>query len=237
MNEMQIFERAEFGQIRTTTIDDEPWFVAKDICNVLGLDQVTRAVDRLDADEVTIVKVTHPQSPGKLIDVNAVNEPGMYSLILRSNKPEAKAFKRWITHEVLPAIRKTGAYATNARLLEAAQLLASCKQPSAIPALVSVLSEYTGVVIESPPPGSTWCERRFEILVHVRNWIENNALEADDFLSEPRDVLYHDFLDWVSFHKLNVRISMKSFCAIVRNIYGFAATPRQTANGKRYFCK
>lgn len=239
MNEMQIFEREEFGQIRTTTIDDEPWFVAADVCRALELNNVSRAVERLDDDEKMTLTSSegHSGQRGGAQSMNVVNEPGLYTLVLGSRKPEAKAFKRWITHEVLPAIRKTGAYATNARLLEAAQLLASCKQPSAIPALVSVLSEYTGVVIESPPPGSTWSERRFEILVHVRNWIENNALEEDDFISEPRDVLYHDFLDWVSFHKLNVRISMKSFCAIVRNIYGFAATPRQTANGKRYFCK
>lgn len=233
MNEMQIFEKPEFGQIRTTTIDGEPWFVAKDVCCVLGLEQVTRAVDRLDEDEVSIVKVTHPQSPNKLIDVNAVNEPGLYSLILRSNKPEAKAFKRWITHEVLPSIRKTGAYATDSRLMDAAQLLASCRNPAAIPALVAVLSEYTGIQIETPGP--MWEESKFDNLVHVRNWIETSNLSLEDIVSDPTTVLYHRFVSWLNLNHLGVRISSKAFCAIMRNIYGFDKKLRQGRAGKWYF--
>lgn len=100
----------EGNQLRTVTKDNDTWFVAKDVCDILGLEQVTRAMDRLGDDERGLVKVTHPQSLNKYIDVNAVNEPGLYQLILASTKPEAKAFKRWITHEVIPQIRKTGSY-------------------------------------------------------------------------------------------------------------------------------
>lgn len=110
MNELQIFENPEFGKIRAIEKDGEPWFVAADVCRALGLEQVTRAMDRLDDDERGLVKVTHPQSPKKTIDMNAVNESGLYHLVLCSNKPEAKSFKRWITHEVIPSIRKTGSY-------------------------------------------------------------------------------------------------------------------------------
>lgn len=110
MNELKIFENEQFGQIRAIEKGGEPWFVAADVCRALGLEQVTRAMDRLDGDERGLVKVTHPQSHTKTMDVNAVNEPGLYHLVLCSNKPEAKAFKRWITHEVLPSIRKTGGY-------------------------------------------------------------------------------------------------------------------------------
>lgn len=97
-------------EVRTKTINGEIWFVAKDVCEILGLDQVSRAMDRLDTDEVGSLKVTHPQSPGKTIEVNAVNEPGLYQLIIASNKPEAKPFKRWVTHDLIPAVRKNGYY-------------------------------------------------------------------------------------------------------------------------------
>ena len=110
MNELTVFENKDFGQIRTVLRQGEPWFVAADVCKALGLEQVTRAMDRLDEDEKGLLKVTHPQSPSKFMDVNGVNEPGLYHLVLCSTKPEAKAFKRWITHEVIPSIRKTGSY-------------------------------------------------------------------------------------------------------------------------------
>ena len=107
-----VFESPDFGTIRSVMIGGEPWFVAADVCKALGLAQTTRAMSRLDEDEGGLLKVTHPQNPEKLIEVNGVNEAGLYHLILCSNKPEAKAFKRWITHEVIPSIRKHGAYMT-----------------------------------------------------------------------------------------------------------------------------
>ena len=96
--------------IPLTENGDCQWFVAADVCRALGLEQVSRAMDRLDDDEKGLLKVTHPRSKDKTIEVNGVNEPGLYHLVLCSNKPEAKAFKRWITHEVIPSIRKTGGY-------------------------------------------------------------------------------------------------------------------------------
>ena len=109
-NGMQVFENSDFGKVRVVERDGEPWFVAADVCRALGLEQVSRALDRLDEDERGLLKVTHPQSPSKTQEVNGVNEPGLYHLVLCSTKPEAKAFKRWITHEVLSSIRKTGIY-------------------------------------------------------------------------------------------------------------------------------
>jgi anti-repressor protein len=86
----------------------EPWFVAKDVCSALGLNQVSRAVSNLDEDEVTTSKVT--DNLGRIQKTNIVSEGGLYSLIFHSRKPEAHAFKRWVTHEVLPSIRKDGGY-------------------------------------------------------------------------------------------------------------------------------
>lgn len=105
MNELQIFEHQDFGQIRAVEQDGEPWFVAADVCRALEHTNVNMALDRLDEDEKSKFGLGLPGG-----DTWCINEPGLYSLVLGSRKPEAKAFKRWITHEVLPSIRKTGVY-------------------------------------------------------------------------------------------------------------------------------
>lgn len=107
MNDVKIFESPEFGQVRTTVIDGEPWFVAADVCRALELSNSRMAISRLDDDEKG---VSSTDTLGGKQEMQIVNEPGLYSLVLGSRKPEAKAFKRWITHEVIPAIRKTGGY-------------------------------------------------------------------------------------------------------------------------------
>lgn len=101
-------------QVRTLKIQNEPWFVAKDVCDVLEINQVVRAIERLDKDEVNSTHVT--DSIGRKQETYIINEPGLYSLILGSRKPEAKQFKRWITHEVIPSIRKHGAYMTESTI-------------------------------------------------------------------------------------------------------------------------
>lgn len=106
LNELQIFEKEDFGSIRTIIVEDEPWFVASDICKVLGLTNPTVSVQRLDDDERAKFNLGAHDSDG----TNCVNEYGLYNLILASRKKEAKDFKRWITHEVIPQIRQTGGY-------------------------------------------------------------------------------------------------------------------------------
>ncbi|QOR34414.1 phage antirepressor [Clostridium sp. 'deep sea'] len=107
MNSLQVFNNSEFGQVRSLVIDNEPWFVAGDICKCLGVGNPSQALNRLDEDEKnTIILNEGIGNPYK----SAVNEYGLYNLILGSRKPEAKKFKRWVTHEVLPSIRKTGSY-------------------------------------------------------------------------------------------------------------------------------
>jgi len=94
--------------IRTVVIDGEPWFVAADVCAVLGIINGRDALSSLDDDERGVATTDTPGGPQQ---VSIVNESGLYSLILRSRKPEARAFKRWITREVIPSIRRTGSYA------------------------------------------------------------------------------------------------------------------------------
>ena len=104
MNELQIFENPQFGKVRSVKKDNEPWFVAADVCRALEHSNVTVTLDRLDEDERAKFNL------GRQGDTWCVNEPGLYSLVLGSRKPEAKAFKRWITQEVIPSIRRTGGY-------------------------------------------------------------------------------------------------------------------------------
>lgn len=115
MNELQIFNY-NGGEVRTVQKDGEPWFVLKDVCNALGISNPTMTANRLDADEVTKLDLG-----GLSGETNIINESGLYNVILRSDKPEAKPFRKWVTSEVLPSIRKHGAYMTP-ETLEAAIL-------------------------------------------------------------------------------------------------------------------
>ena len=108
MNEITVFQNEEFGDIRTVMLEGEPWFVAVDVCRALDIRNNRDALNRLDDDEKGVELTDTPGGQQKL---SIVNEPGLYSLVLGSRKPEAKAFKHWITHDVIPAIRKTGSYA------------------------------------------------------------------------------------------------------------------------------
>ena len=109
-NELKIFENAEFGSVRTMLKNGEPWFVAADICKALEIKNNRDILSRLDDDEKG---VDLTDTPGGKQKMTTINEYGLYTLVLSSRKKEAKAFKRWITHEVIPSIRKYGAYATS----------------------------------------------------------------------------------------------------------------------------
>ena len=109
MKELQIFKNPEFGQVRTVTIDGEPWFIAKDVATALGYsntrDAIAKHVD--DDDKNTVVIRDGKGNPNQTV----INESGLYSLALSSKLPTAKKFKHWVTSDVLPTIRKTGKYA------------------------------------------------------------------------------------------------------------------------------
>ena len=109
-NSIQVFNNEDYGTIRALKVNGDPWFVAKDICDALGIatNHLREEGRGLDDDEVATI----PNWEGKGAAPLIVSEAGMYSLILRSRKPEAKRFKRWVTHDVLPSIRKHGIYAT-----------------------------------------------------------------------------------------------------------------------------
>ena len=109
MSNIQIFNYNSV-EVRTIQKDGEPWFVLRDVCNVLGLGTPARVAERLDPDEVSQTHIT--DSMGRQQETTIINESGLYNVILRSAKPEAKPFRKWVTSEVLPTIRRHGMYAT-----------------------------------------------------------------------------------------------------------------------------
>lgn len=139
MNELKVFENPTFGQVRTIEIDNEPWFVGKDVAEALGYRDTSDALKKhVDADD----KLTRRfADSGQAREMYIINESGLYSLILSSKMPKAKAFKHWVTSEVLPAIRKNGVYetvkaqqhieqleATNERLTAAIHAVSTAKE-------------------------------------------------------------------------------------------------------------
>ena len=109
--ELQVYKNAEFGSVRTTTLGGKPYFVGKDVANILGYANTRKAlIDHVDEEDKGVTKC---DTLGGKQDLIIINESGLYSLILSSKMPNAKKFKRWVTSEVLPAIRKHGLYATD----------------------------------------------------------------------------------------------------------------------------
>ena len=108
MDKLQIFQSKEFGKVRTVLIENEVWFVLIDICKILELSNPSSVIKRLDEDEVAKFDL------GSLSGItNIINESGLYKVIFRSDKPQANQFTKWVTHDVLPSLRKTGIYSIN----------------------------------------------------------------------------------------------------------------------------
>lgn len=107
MNDILVFHYKS-SEVRTVELNGEPWFALKDVCAVLGISNHKMTAQRLDADEVSLTDLT--DSMGRQQETTVINESGLYNVILRSDKPEAKPFRKWVTSEVLPSIRKTGSY-------------------------------------------------------------------------------------------------------------------------------
>lgn len=167
---VKTFQNERFGAVRVVECNGEPWFVASDVCRALGLGNSRMATDRLDDDEKGVIST---DTPGGMQNMTVTNEPGLYTLVLGSRKPEAKAFKRWITHEVIPSIRKTGSYSVpqaetaadvraKAMLLNAkSRMLAAASKavsnfnlsPVALETLgLTMIEEYAGVKTGYRPP-------------------------------------------------------------------------------------
>ena len=184
MNELKIFEDSRFGKIQAFERGGEPWFVAADVCRALDIGNVSQALTRLDEDEVTLIL----NEGGR--ELNIVSEPGLYTLILGSRKPEARAFKRWITHEVLPTLRQTGTYSlphtmeqrglTVDDYLRAAHITANCRNER-LPYVLGFLEQAGFSIPEVKqtyglPKPDTW-EKAYKYLC---DWVSANVEHFGD---------------------------------------------------------
>lgn len=125
MNDLKIFENKEFGEIRTVNIDGEPWFVGKDVAAALGYNNPQKAIrDHVDDEDVTVNKTFTVNGTMATL----INESGLYSLVISSKLPNAKRFKRWVTSEVLPSIRKNGGYIAGQETMTDDELMARALQ-------------------------------------------------------------------------------------------------------------
>lgn len=121
MNKVTIFKYEESKLVRTLNLNGEPWFVLRDVCEVLGLGNSRMVADRLDEDEKGVSQI---DTLGGVQNVTIISESGLYNVILRSDKPEAKPFRKWVTAVVLPSIRKNGGYIAGQEELSPQELMA-----------------------------------------------------------------------------------------------------------------
>lgn len=181
-NKLSVFEHEQFGSIRSVVINNEPWFVAADLCSALEHSNVSAALTRLDDDEKA--KLNLGLSGGL---TNVVNESGMYELILGSRKKEAKEFKRWIKSEVLPMIRKTGGVYLSA---DAAERI--IEDPDLIISLATMVKEQKAQLAEAQPKveyydrlidhGNSLSIRDTSKSIGVKESVLKNALLENQYL-------------------------------------------------------
>lgn len=175
MSELQIFNNAEFGSIRTLMLNDEPYFVGKDVAEILGYTNPQKAIrDHIDEEDKTLNEsFTVNGTKGILI-----NESGLYSLILSSKMPNAKKFKRWVTSEVLPAIRKYGAYAVDELLNDPDMLIAALTKLKAerekTNALMATVAVQKQQIVEMKPKASY-----YDVVLNCKDLVAISVIAKD----------------------------------------------------------
>ena len=188
--------------VRTVTIEGEPWFVAKDVCNVLEFEKSRKAVSSLDEDEKDYVTITDPI--GREQKTTVVSESGLYALIFKSRKPEAKEFRRWVTQEVLPQIRKTGRYVlTPTGYIEALEALVEAeKQKQQLQIRLKGDMEWYSIKrMEKLNPGEKFDSRLLKnnskkMGIPVKKIFDRNYGEVDVYHRDVWEDLYFDTLDF-----------------------------------------
>lgn len=176
MSELQIFKNAEFGSVRTLTINDEPYFVGKDVAEILGYTNPSKALaDHVDEDDkLNNESLSSLGQRGGWI----INESGLYSLILSSKMPNAKKFKRWVTSEVLPAIRKHGIYAIDEVLNNPDMLIAALTELKAEREKTKLLTETVAVqkqqISEMKPKASY-----YDVVLNCKDLVAISVIAKD----------------------------------------------------------
>lgn len=214
MNELKVFSFKN-SNVRSVIIDDEPWFVGKDVAEVLGYsnprDALSRHVEEDDKADVVI----HDGSQNR--NVTGINESGLYALILSSKLSQAKEFKRWVTSEVLPSIRRTGTFGLNNRdKFELAGLISKCKNTKAVDALMTLFEINKPIRIQ--PASNT----------SVSDYLA--YIEDEQLVGVPTQQIYDNYKSYCKTNKI-IPLSLCNFSKEVRKITG-AVVKRHRVNGK-----
>ena len=174
--------------VRVVEVDGEPWWVAKDVCDVLGLANPSESLKALDEDELTSETL---RSGGQGREMNLISESGLYTLILRSNKAEARPFRRWVTHEVLPTLRKTGHYSIDENLMRLIKLSRGNVSKAFMERLVSKAAGFSEVHADLPE------ERRGDPKLEalILRFVEEEC-EQDPEKKVSRQDFYRAFQRW-----------------------------------------
>lgn len=222
-NNMQIYKSEKFGEIRTLNLNGEPWFVAADVCKALELGNPSMTVERLDDDEKGISTI---DTLGGKQCMAIINEPGLYSLVITSRKPEAKAFKRWITHEVIPAIRKHGAYIspnteavqvtpTIEQYIASARIIATCRADRL--RMVIGLLDKAGISMPMDIPTNSKVERvnTAELQTNIRRVKDSNHMKRDEVLKRLSDATGIPFGTMLTYYYKTVSAPVEKVKAIL----------------------
>lgn len=177
MNEIQVFQNQDFGQVRIVQIEGQPWFVGKDVADALGYDQTSNMVKRLDDEDFMSSKLD-----GMNMKSTLINESGLYSAILGSQLPSAKKFKRWVTSEILPSIRKTGQY----------------QIPGYAPKATSVGEVVNLVNMTRQSMKDQGCDPR-EIAIAVKGICEQFNIQLPDCFIKPKETTLQDAMNMIDF--------------------------------------
>lgn len=222
MNELKIFENEQFGTIRTVEIDNTPYFVGKDVAEILGYTNPPKAIrDHVDDEDKTVNELfTVNGTKGTLI-----NESGLYSLILSSKLPKAKEFKRWVTSEVLPAIRKHGVYAVDEVLEDPDMLISALQALKEEKAKAKRLSETIAVqeqqISELKPKASY-----YDVVLNCKDLVSVTEIAKD----------YGKSAKWLNekLHELDIQFKQGGKIWLLYQKYaqkGYTSTKTQTYNG------
>lgn len=176
MSELQIFKNAEFGSIRTLTINGEPYFVGRDVAEILGYSNSRKALaDHVDEEDKGVTKC---DTLGGTQEMTVINESGLYSLILSSKLPTARRFKRWVTSEVLPTIRRHGVYAVDEVLANPDMLIEALLQLKAEREINQALKETVAVqnqqIVEMKPKASY-----YDVVLNCKDLVAISVIAKD----------------------------------------------------------
>ena len=223
MNELKIFENEQFGTIRTVEIDSTPYFVGKDVATILGYSDTAKAI-RVHVDDED-KGVDEMDTPGGKQNIILINESGLYSLILSSKLPKAKEFKRWVTSEVLPAIRKHGVYAVD-EVLENPDMLISALQAlkeekAKAKRLTETLAVQEQQIAELQPKASY-----YDVVLNCKDLVSVTEIAKD----------YGRSAKWLNekLHELGIQFKQGGKTWLLYQKYaqkGYTSTKTQTYNG------